>query len=128
MHSGKNEDMKDQGTWPAYETKKQAPIGHGRFVRRMFNHLAVVLILAFLSVLLGMAGYMFFEHLSITDAFLNSAMLLGGMGPVNTPGTEGGKLFAGFFALYAGLVFIVSAALILTPLIHRVIHRFHWDS
>ncbi len=120
--------MKDAGTWPAYETKKQPPLGHSRFVRRMLNHLAIALLLAFVSIVLGMAGYMLFEHLSMTDAFLNSAMLLGGMGPVNTPATEAGKLFAGFYALYAGLIFIATAALILTPLIHRVIHKFHWDS
>ncbi|GAB2583204.1 hypothetical protein GCM10027034_14170 [Ramlibacter solisilvae] len=61
------------------------------------------------------------------DAFLNSAMLLGGMGPVNPPQTEGGKLFAGIYALYAGLVFIGTAALVFTPILHRVIHHFHWS-
>ena len=54
-------------------------------------------------------------------------MLLGGMGPVHLPQTESGKLFAGLFALYAGLVFIATAALILGPIVHRVLHRFHWD-
>ena len=75
----------------------------------------------------GMAGYMALEDLSPLDAFLNASMLLGGMGPVNTPKTDLGKLFAGCYALYAGLVFIVTAALIFTPLIHRVLHQFHWD-
>lgn len=77
------------------------------------------------STALGMAGYMITEHMSALDAFLNAAMLLGGMGPVNTLTTTGGKLFAGLFALYAGLVFIVSAALVVTPLLHRVLHHFH---
>ena len=54
-------------------------------------------------------------------------MLLGGMGPLHAPVTTGGKLFAGFFALYAGLVFIAMAALILAPVVHRVLHRFHLD-
>ena len=54
-------------------------------------------------------------------------MLLGGMGPVNAPQTQAGKFFAGCYALYAGLVFIVTAALILTPVVHRVLHKFHWD-
>jgi hypothetical protein len=75
----------------------------------------------------GMVGYMRFESLSWIDAFLNSAMLLGGMGPVNPPQTPPGKLFAGIYALYAGLVFIVTAALLLGPVLHRVLHRFHWD-
>jgi hypothetical protein len=54
-------------------------------------------------------------------------MLLGGMGPVNMPQTAAGKLFAGCYALYAGIVFIVTAALLLTPVLHRMLHRFHWD-
>jgi hypothetical protein len=80
------------------------------------------------SLAMGMAGYMEFERLPAMDAFLNSAMLLGGMGPVNNPVTEAGKLFAGCYALYAGLVFIVTAALIFTPVVHRVLHKFHWDA
>ena len=75
----------------------------------------------------GMAGYMVLEDLSALDAFLNASMLLGGMGPVNTPKTDPGKLFAGCYALYAGLVFIVTAALIFTPIVHRVLLQFHWD-
>jgi hypothetical protein len=54
-------------------------------------------------------------------------MLLGGMGPVDAPVTNGGKVFAGLYALYAGLVFIVGAALILAPALHRLLHKFHWD-
>jgi hypothetical protein len=80
-----------------------------------------------LSLAGGMAGCMVLKDLSALDAFLNAAMLLGGMGPVNTPKTDAGKLFAGCYALYAGLVFIVTAALIFTPIVHRVLHQFHWD-
>jgi hypothetical protein len=54
-------------------------------------------------------------------------MLLGGMGPINPPQTDSGKLFAGIYALYAGLVFIITAALLFTPILHRVLHKFHWD-
>ena len=110
-----------------YESKKHPPIGRRQFLIRMINHLVAALCLLIVSLLLGIAGYVFFEHLSLIDAFLNSSMLLGGMGPVNSPVTTGGKIFAGFYALYAGLVFIVSAALIFTPILHRVLHRFHWD-
>jgi Na+-translocating ferredoxin:NAD+ oxidoreductase RnfD subunit len=77
------------------------------------------------SLGIGMYGYVHFEALSPLDAFLNSAMLLGGMGPVNAPVTARGKLL---HALCAGLVFIVSAALIFTPVAHRVLHKFHWDA
>ena len=54
-------------------------------------------------------------------------MLLRGMGLVHTLATEGGKIFAGLYALYAGLVFLVAAALLFTPIFHRLLHRFHWD-
>ena len=81
-----------------------------------------------LSLGAGMLGYAHFEGLPWIDGFLNSAMLLGGMGPVNPPLTAAGKLFAGIYALYAGLVFIVTAALVVTPILHRVLHRFHLNA
>lgn len=80
-----------------------------------------------LSLVGGMAGYEHFESLAWRDAFLNSAMLMGGMGPVDPPRTDSGKLFAGMFALYAGLVFLVTAGLVLAPLVHRLLHKFHWQ-
>jgi hypothetical protein len=110
-----------------YESKNHPPLARSEFAIRMLKHLIAAIGLFFFSLLIGIFGYVFFEHLSGTDAFLNSSMLLGGMGPVNAPVTTGGKLFAGIYALYAGLVFIVSAALIFTPVLHRVLHRFHWD-
>jgi hypothetical protein len=93
----------------------------------MCQHATIAIGLVAFSLALGMAGYGGFERLSPLDSFLNTAMLLGGMGPVNAPVTSAGKLFAGCFALYAGLVFIVTAALLFTPLLHRLMHRFHWD-
>ena len=110
-----------------YETKNQKPLPRPRFARRLFAHFAIATGLIVFSIGLGMSGYCLFEHLSPLDGFLNTAMLLGGMGPVNAPVTDAGKLFAGFFALYAGLVFIVTAALLFTPLLHRLMHHFHWD-
>jgi hypothetical protein len=110
-----------------YESKTQKPLPHRVFARRVLNHVMITLGLIAFSIALGMTGYVRFEHLSLLDAFLNAAMLLGGMGPVNAPITDAGKLFAGLFALYAGLVFIVTAALLFTPLLHRLMHHFHWD-
>lgn len=110
-----------------YESKHQPPLPDARFAQRLLVHLLVALVLLGASLLLGMIGYALFENLSWVDAFLNAAMLLGGMGPVNPPLSAAGKLFAGFYALYAGLVFIVTAALLFTPVLHRLIHRFHWD-
>lgn len=98
-----------------------------RFAQRLGLHLAMALGLLLVSLAVGMLGYAVFERLSWVDAFLNAAMLLGGMGPVNAPVTTAGKLFAGSYALYAGLVFIVTAALVFTPVLHRLMHHFHWD-
>jgi hypothetical protein len=72
-----------------------------------------------------MVGYHELEGLSYLDGFLNSSMLLGGMGPIDFPKTEGGKLFAGLYALYAGLLFLILTAILLAPVFHRVLHRFH---
>lgn len=111
-----------------YESKKHKPLPLAAFASRLMVHLAAAFGLLALSLLLGMFGYIQLEHLSPIDAFLNAAMLLGGMGPVNLPATASGKIFAGGYALYAGLVFIVATALIFTPVVHRVLHQFHWDS
>ena len=102
-------------------------LARAKFVRRLLVHSAVAAALLVGSLGFGMVGYTTFESLSWIDAFLNSAMLLGGMGPVNPPQTAAGKLFAGIYALYAGLVFIVTAALLVGPVLHRVLHHFHWD-
>ena len=110
-----------------YERRGQRPLGRRHFAGRMLAHGAVAATLIIVSLVLGMAGYVFYEQLSWTDAFLNAAMLLGGMGPVNNPRTEGGKLFAGFYALYAGVVFLVAAGIMAAPLAHRLLHRFHLE-
>jgi len=110
-----------------YESKTQRPLARVIFARRLIVHTCIALGLIVVSIVLGMIGYHYLEHLPWLDAFLNASMLLGGMGPVNAPVTDTGKLFAGIFALYAGLVFIVTAALLFTPLLHRLMHRFHWD-
>ena len=100
---------------------------HGPFWRRMLLHFGISLgILAF-SLILGIWGYEHYEHLPLRDAFLNAAMLLGGMGPVKTDLSEPGKLFAGFYALYAGLVVIAVAGLLLAPGVHHLMHHVHWD-
>jgi len=110
-----------------YEPKTHPPIPRHLFVRRVLLHAAAALALLLFSLLLGMLGYETLEQLPWRDAFLNSAMLMGGMGPVDAPLTDGGKLFAGIYALYAGLVFIVTASLLFAPIVHRVMHKFHWE-
>jgi hypothetical protein len=108
-----------------YEARHQPLLPRATFLRRVASHVAMAMALLALSLGAGMLGYRHFERLPWIDGFLNSAMLLGGMGPVNPPLTAAGKLFAGIYALYAGLVFIVTAALVVSPILHRVLHRFH---
>src|SRR2546427_6419793 len=98
-----------------YEDRHTPPLPPRRFVRRMADHVALAAVLVFVSLLVGMWGYEHYEHLPWRDAFLNTAMLLGGMGPVDPLHTNGGKVFAGVFALYAGVVFLVVAGLFLLP-------------
>jgi hypothetical protein len=106
-----------------HHTEPVLPLRH--FAWRLVRSTAVALVLIWLSLLAGMLGYHGFEGLSWLDAFVNAAMLLGGMGPVFNPVTEAGKLFAGCYALYCGLAVILVAGLILTPVAHRVLHKFH---
>jgi hypothetical protein len=97
------------------------------FWRRMFLHSSISLGLLAVSLLAGMWGYEHFEQLAWRDAFLNAAMLLGGMGPVKTDLTDSGKIFAGVYALYSGLVVIAVAGLLLGPGVHHLMHHVDWD-
>ncbi len=110
-----------------YETRLHPPLPLPQFLRRLVLHALVVVGLIVGSLAMGMLGYGWFEHLPWRDGFLNSAMLLGGMGPVDPPHTNGGKLFAGLYALYAGLIFIIAVGVALAPVVHRALHKFHWD-
>jgi hypothetical protein len=110
-----------------YESRHEKPIPRRHFVRRVAIHFLSSLALVVASLLLGLWGYYYYEGLAWRDGFLNAAMLLGGMGPVDMPQTDGGKLFAGLYALYAGLVFLVAVALMVAPTLHRMMHLFHWN-
>ena len=89
-----------------YEHKSQSPITRPQFAKRVLVHVSAAIFLLLVSMAIGITGYMGLENQLFTDAFENSAMLLGGMGQVTNPVTEAGKIFAGIYALYAGLVVI----------------------
>jgi len=82
----------------------------------------------FFALGIGMVGYHHFEKMSWIDSFANAAMILSGMGPLGPLATNAGKLFAGFYALFSGLVFIVVTGILLAPAAHRLMHRFHTES
>jgi hypothetical protein len=111
-----------------YETRSQPLLPRRKFLVRLAEGAAVTLAIIGVSLFAGMLGYHFLESLSWIDAFVNAAMLLGGMGPLDDPSTFGGKLFAGLYALYCGLVVIVAAGVLFAPIGHRLMHKFHLES
>jgi hypothetical protein len=112
---------------PEFEHRSQPVIPARQFAARLARSGIIAVAFIAISLLAGMIGYREFEDLNWIDAFLNASMLLGGMGPVNTPVTDGGKLFAGIYALYCGLAVILVAGIILAPIAHRILHRFHME-
>ncbi|MCO4053617.1 MAG: hypothetical protein HEQ16_06085 [Bosea sp.] len=97
------------------------------FALRLVRIGLVWLALTGMGLTIGMAGYALTEDMAMTDAFLNAAMILSGMGPVTELHTRAGKLFAGFYAIFSGLFIVVATGLILTPILHRVLHVLHVD-
>ncbi|WP_244072162.1 hypothetical protein [Nitrosomonas sp. PY1] len=111
-----------------FEHRNQPVISLYQFIIRLAQSCFISFILIAFSLLIGMVGYHVLENLNWIDAFLNTSMLLGGMGPVSTPITYGGKLFAGLYALYCGLVVVFVTGVILAPIVHRILHVFHVES
>lgn len=111
-----------------YEHHSQPLLSRTQFTRRVINHWLVAFVIIAGSLGIGMLGYHYIEGFPWIDALLNAAMLLGGMGPVNTLATHGGKLFASFYALFSGMVFLVVAGIMVAPIAHRILHRLHLDT
>ena len=95
------------------------------FLRRLGRNAGVALSIIAVSLVVGIIGYRTLEGMGWIDAFLESAMLLGGMGPIQAPETVAGKLFAGVYALYSGILVIGTAGIILAPIFHRLLHSLH---
>ncbi len=108
-----------------FEQRHQPLASPERFSSRLGRNAFWAVAVIGLWEMAGMAGYMGFEGMSAVDAFLNAAMILSGMGPVTALATTAGKLFAGLYAIASGLLIFGVAGLILAPLFHRVLHRFH---
>ena len=110
-----------------FEHRREPLLPSALFIWRVFKFSVISLCLAAISLLLGMLGYRVFEGMDWIDAFVNAAMILGGMGPVGELHTDAGKLFAGSYALYCGLVAIVTVGILIAPLFHRFLHHFHME-
>lgn len=111
-----------------YESRRQPVASRHRFALRLAASLALAGLIVGLSLLGGMLGYAHLEGMSWLDAFLNAAMILSGMGPVDQLKTGAGKFFAGCYAIYSGVIVLVASGILLAPIAHRILHRFHVDS
>ena len=106
-------------------TSKHPPLPSVRiFIFRIVRNLFIGFAVIACSLGLGMIGYSYFEKMGPIDAFLNASMILSGMGPAATLQTDEGKIFAGFYALFSGIVFLIVIAIIIAPIFHRFLHRF----
>ena len=110
-----------------FEQKDEPLLGNQAFLVRLFKSFVVTLLIVSAPLMFGSAGYHVYGDLPWIDAILNAAMILTGMGPVNPMKTDSGKLFATFYALYSGIAFLSMIAVILAPLLHRLLHHFHLD-
>ncbi|MEO6726444.1 MAG: hypothetical protein ABIP14_14250 [Blastocatellia bacterium] len=109
------------------EHKSQPVLRWPVFLKRLATSFAFGLMLILASLFGGMAGYHHFEKLPWIDAFVNAAMILSGMGPLAQPATQGGKLFAGLYAIYSGLAVVMIAGITFAPVVHRFLHKLHAD-
>ena len=111
-----------------YESRHAPLATRAQFRRRVVRHFGVAMVLIGGSLAIGILGYWLLEpKMRLIDAYLNAAMLLGGMGPVTALESDGAKIFAGLYAMYSGIVVIAAASIILAPMFHRFIHRFHLE-
>jgi hypothetical protein len=105
--------------------EKLAPLSV--FVRRMAASVLMAGILIAVALFIGIIGYHRIAGFDWVDSILEASMILGGMGPVNSLATTGAKMFASGYALFSGLVFIAIMGIVLAPVTHRMLHKFHID-
>jgi hypothetical protein len=111
----------------AYERARDPLAPRTRFYHRLRANLQLALGIVVVSLLIGMAGYHFLGGLDWTDSFLNASMILSGMGPVDQLEAGPAKVFSGLYAIYSGFALLASAGVILAPVLHRFLHRFHLE-
>ena len=110
-----------------FERKEEKLAPAGVFIRRLAACIAVAGLLAAFALFVGVAGYHWLAGLGWVDSLLNASMILGGMGPVDTLNDSAAKVFASAYALFSGLVFIAVMGITLSPVAHRMLHKFHLD-
>jgi hypothetical protein len=114
-------------SWRQFErrTDKLAPLSV--YVQRIIAAVAIAILLMLVALSVGMAGYHFIAGFDFVDSLLEASMILGGMGPVRELPNQSAKIFASIYALFSGVFFIALMGIILAPVAHRVLHKFHLD-
>ena len=110
-----------------YEHKTKPLLSRAKFTLRVIMHVAVALIVLLFSLGLGVVGYRVICGFQWMDSMLNASMILAGMGPVDKPDADAGKLFASLYALFSGIVFIGVAGIVIAPIAHRLLHKLHLE-
>jgi len=110
-----------------FEHHSQPLATPAEFAQRMLRYSLMTTGIILFSLGIGILGYHYLESLSWIDSLLNASMILGGMGPVNELQTDAGKIFASFYALYSGIILLASVGILVTPIFHRFMHRFHLE-
>jgi hypothetical protein len=118
---------KTEQSWLRFERRHEELAPRSVFVRRIIASLAVALVTILVALFIGICGYHFLAGFNWVDSFLEASMILGGMGPVNQLPTDAAKVFASIYALFSGLILIALMGIILSPVAHRVMHKFHVD-
>ena len=108
-----------------YEHASEPLLPRRAFTLRVLRHAALASLLLAGSLGVGVLGYAFLDHLPWIDAFVNASMILGGMGPVDPMTNDAAKFFAGVYALYSGVIFLISVGVIFAPVLHRLLHKLH---
>jgi hypothetical protein len=110
-----------------YERKGEKLLSFPRFLKRVAMAFLLALAVAGVALMIGTLGYHQLAGLAWIDAELNAAMILTGMGPVDPMKSAAAKIFASGYALFSGIVFLTSMGIVLAPVFHRVVHKFHLD-
>jgi hypothetical protein len=111
-----------------FERHGQPVVSRRKFARRMLIAIGLWVLLTVAGLAVGIAGYAYFESMSLVDAYVNAAMILSGMGPLGELKTTGGKVFAGTYAILSGLIIVIATGVVLAPIFHRVLHCFHVET
>jgi hypothetical protein len=121
------QSRKSKTSWLSYERRHDQLAPRSVFIKRLVMALVLALGLILLALMIGIAGYHFIAGFNWIDSLLEAAMILGGMGPIKELPTDTAKVFASVYALFSGIIFIGVMGLILSPVVHRIMHKFHVD-